>query len=125
MLHNLDFFHGPTVSQVRLAGLDHVMTFTVFEGKIYCRNYRCDLIYNQIVVEIFLSCRISLKKSGTKVPRVELAEVGPSVDFVLRRTQLANDQIIKEASRQPKATKVIETYFVVKNCPYCQMMSTL
>ncbi|XP_064405063.1 ribosome production factor 2 homolog [Halichondria panicea] len=85
----IDFFHGPTVSQVRLAGLDHVMTFTVFEGKIYCRNYR-----------------ISLKKSGTKVPRVELAEVGPSVDFVLRRTQLANDQIIKEASRQPKATKV-------------------
>ncbi len=57
--------------------------------------------------------RISLKKSGTKVPRVELDEVGPSVDFVLRRTQLANDHIIKEASRQPKATKV-KTFSEVK-----------
>jgi hypothetical protein len=30
-----------------------------------------------------------MKKSGTRVPKVELQEVGPAVDFVLRRQHLA------------------------------------
>ena len=36
----LDFFRGPDLSQIRLAGLDHVMCFTAFEGKIYFRVYK-------------------------------------------------------------------------------------
>ena len=47
-----------------------------------------------------------MKKSGTKTPRVELDEVGPSVDFVMRRTQIASEHSFKEACRQPKAAKV-------------------
>lgn len=35
-----DFFRGPTVSAVRLAGLEHVLHFTALEGKIYMRSYR-------------------------------------------------------------------------------------
>lgn len=50
--------------------------------------------------------RACLKKSGTKTPRVELEEIGPSIDFVLRRTHLAADSLYKEALRQPKAQKV-------------------
>lgn len=34
-----DFYRGPTVSQIRLAGLDHVLTFTAVDGKVYYRNY--------------------------------------------------------------------------------------
>ncbi len=56
--------------------------------------------------DFFLSCRVSLKKSGTKTPRIELDEAGPSVDFIVRRTQLASDHVYKESCRQPKATKV-------------------
>ena len=36
----LDFFRGPDLSQIRLAGLDHVMCFTAYEGKIYFRVYK-------------------------------------------------------------------------------------
>lgn len=36
----IDFFHGPDLTQVRLAGLDHVMCFTASEGKIYFRIYK-------------------------------------------------------------------------------------
>ncbi|XP_027896948.1 ribosome production factor 2 homolog isoform X2 [Xiphophorus couchianus] len=84
----IDFFRGPTVPAVRLAGLEHVLHFTALEGKIYMRSYRC-----------------LLKKSGCRTPRIELEEIGPSFDFVMRRTHLASDDLYKLAHRQPKALK--------------------
>lgn len=36
----IDFYRGPVVSQVRLAGLEHVIMVTATEGKILIRNYR-------------------------------------------------------------------------------------
>ena len=48
--------------------------------------------------------RIQLKKSGARVPRVELEEMGPSLDVVMRRTHLASADLYKQACKQPKAT---------------------
>lgn len=84
----IDFFRGPTVSSVRLAGLEHVLHFTALEGKIYMRSYK-----------------VLLKKSGCRTPRIELEEIGPSMDLVLRRCHLASDDLYKTAHRQPKALK--------------------
>uniref|UniRef100_A0A4W5MVX0 Ribosome production factor 2 homolog n=1 Tax=Hucho hucho TaxID=62062 RepID=A0A4W5MVX0_9TELE len=84
-----DFFRGPVVPSVRLAGLEHVLHFTALEGKIYMRSYRS-----------------LLKKSGCRTPRIELEEIGPSFDFILRRTHLASDDLYKTAHRQPKALKL-------------------
>lgn len=84
----IDFFRGPAVPSVRLAGLEHVLHFTALEGKIYMRSYRS-----------------LLKKSGCRTPRIELEEIGPSFDFVLRRTHLASDDLSRLAHRQPKALK--------------------
>lgn len=84
----IDFFRGPTVTAVRLAGLEHVLHFTAHEGKIYMRSYRS-----------------LLKKSGCRTPRIELEEIGPSFDFVLRRTHLASEDLYKLAHRRPKALK--------------------
>nr|XP_057929563.1 ribosome production factor 2 homolog [Doryrhamphus excisus] len=83
-----DFFRGPSVSAVRLAGLEHVLHFTALDGKIFMRSYRC-----------------LLKKSGCRTPRIELEEMGPSFDFVLRRTHLASDDLYKLAHKQPKSLK--------------------
>ena len=49
---------------------------------------------------LFRSYRIILKKSGTRIPRVELEEIGPSIDWVLRRSQLASDDLFKTACKQ-------------------------
>lgn len=84
----IDFFRGPTVTAVRLAGLEHVLHFTALDGKIYMRSYKC-----------------MLKKSGCRTPRMELEEMGPSFDFVLRRTHLASEQLSHLAHRQPRALK--------------------
>lgn len=50
-----------------------------------------------------------MKKSGCRTPRIELEEMGPSFDLVLRRTHLASDDLYKLAHRKPKALKVTIT----------------
>jgi len=81
----VDFFRGPEVTNVRLAGIEHVIQITAVEKKVLFRSYR-----------------IILKKSGTRIPRVELEEIGPSIDWVLRRSQLASDDLFKTACKQVK-----------------------
>ncbi|KAF7998246.1 hypothetical protein HCN44_009644 [Aphidius gifuensis] len=85
----VDMFHREVVDNVRLQGLEHVLSFTAFENKIYLRSYK-----------------VSMKKSGTKTPRVELVEIGPRMDLVVRRTKLASDDLFKQATRKPKELKV-------------------
>ncbi|XP_071997883.1 ribosome production factor 2 homolog [Engystomops pustulosus] len=82
----IDFFRGPVVSAIRLAGLEHVLHFTAVDGKIFMRSYK-----------------VILKKSGCRTPRIELEEMGPSFDFVMRRTHLASDDLFKLAMKRPKA----------------------
>ncbi|MEJ1286718.1 ribosome production factor 2 homolog [Cricetulus griseus] len=84
----VDFFRGPTVSNVRLAGLEYVLHFTALNGKVYFRSYK-----------------LLLKKSGCRTPRIELEEMGPSMDLVLRRTHLASDDLYKLSMKMPKALK--------------------
>ena len=62
-----------------------------------------------MIVEIFYHYRVQLKKSGSRTPRVEVEEMGPSLDLVLRRTHLASDDLMKAATRVPKVVKVSVT----------------
>ncbi|XP_076801964.1 ribosome production factor 2 homolog [Clavelina lepadiformis] len=83
-----DFFRGPVVDNVRLSGLEHLIQFTAFEGKVFVRSYK-----------------VALKKSGSRTPRIELDEMGPNMDLLVRRTHLASDDLFKKACRKPKAAK--------------------
>lgn len=47
-----------------------------------------------------------MKKSGTKTPHIELEEIGPSADLVLRRSKLASSDLFKTACRTPAQAKV-------------------
>lgn len=82
----LDFFRGTVVDTINLSGLETVIMVTADEdGKIYFRVYK-----------------INLKKSGTKVPRVELELMGPSFDAKVGRTRFAPEQMMKQALKVPK-----------------------
>lgn len=83
-----DFFCGPRVSAVRLAGLEHVLHFTALEGKIYMRSYK-----------------VMLKKSGCRTPRIQLQDMGPSFDFVMRRSHMASDDLYRTAHKKPRGVK--------------------
>ena len=80
----MDFFVGANVDQINLNGLEHVIHFIATDGIIHMRSYRC-----------------YLKKSGVKVPRVEVVEIGPRVDLTLRRNTLATMELFKRALKQP------------------------
>lgn len=56
----IDAFHRDTINNIRLQGVEHVISLTVTED-------------NTI---LFRSFKIHLKKSGLKTPRIELAEIG-------------------------------------------------
>ncbi|KAK6140082.1 hypothetical protein DH2020_026080 [Rehmannia glutinosa] len=62
---------------------------------------------NRVLNKIFFShCALRLKKSGTVVPRMELVEVGPSMDMVVRRHRHPDDSLRKEAMKTaPELTK--------------------
>lgn len=82
----LDFFRGRQVQSVNLGGLDCVV-FVTHRGSdtLLLRQYR-----------------IRLKKSGTKIPRVELSEMGPLLDLAIRRHRAPPAELEKEALRKPK-----------------------
>jgi len=81
----LDFFRGTITKSINLAGLDHVIVCTSTPDRVLFRVYRTEL-----------------KRSGSKIPHVELVEIGPSVDFVMRRNSLASDDLMKKACRIPQ-----------------------
>ncbi|KAJ8958301.1 hypothetical protein NQ318_017447 [Aromia moschata] len=86
----IDFFHREHVENVRLQGIEHTLSFNATpDGKILLRSYK-----------------VFLKKSGCRTPRVELEEIGPRVDFSLRRSKLPDEDLMKEACRKPKELKV-------------------
>ena len=73
---------------------------------VFCCETRFSFSFS-IVVSVFLQiARIQLKKSGSRVPRVELEEVGPAADLVLRRTKIASDDLYRRAKKRPDAAKV-------------------
>lgn len=87
---------------MNLAGLDRV--------------YVCTAVSSNRV--FFTHCAMRLKKSGTIVPRMELVEVGPSMDLVIRRHRLPDDSLKKEAMKQaPESTKkkVCIAYFIFRD----------
>lgn len=54
---------------------------------------------------LFRQYAIAFKKSGAQVPRTELAEIGPRIDFSIRRSRAAPDEIQTQSMKQPKVEK--------------------
>jgi len=85
----VDIFRGRIVQNINLKGLDHVITLSVGPGDaILFRHYY-----------------IHMKKSGTRVPRVELEEIGPSLDLVVRRQQFGAAALRNLALQKPKVLR--------------------
>ena len=86
-----DFFRGETnMKEIDLNGIEHVMTFTL------------DTQTKVLAIRVF---RVEFKKSGHRVPRVELSEIGPHMDLTIRRNKLASDDFYKKTLKQPDALK--------------------
>ncbi len=86
----VDLFRGLEMTNMRLAGSAHVPQFTSpAENQVLIRNYKTALRK--------LSDRI---KSGRRLTRADLKEIGPSLDLTLRRSYLASDNLYDTACKQ-------------------------
>lgn len=95
----LDVFHKEPVDTIRLQGIEHVISFTIADDMtIYMRSYK-----------------ILLRKSGQKTPRVELEEIGPAINFTIRRTKIASKDLYKAAIRKPAPLKVTKKKNVTRD----------
>jgi len=84
----IDFFKGEDVEKVRLAGLEHLISITYADGIICIRSYK-----------------VLLRKSGTRLPKVELEEAGPRLDLAIDRHRFASDHLWRQATRVPSQLK--------------------
>ncbi|RUS23461.1 Brix domain-containing protein [Endogone sp. FLAS-F59071] len=91
----LDFFRGQDITSVNLTGLEHIISVTA--GPLE-KEGKPGLVYLRVYT-------IQMKKSGSKIPRVEIEEMGPALDLRLRRVKLPKDEVWKQAIRVPKELK--------------------
>ncbi|MCJ1451713.1 rRNA-binding ribosome biosynthesis protein rpf2 [Mycoblastus sanguinarius] len=86
----VDFFRGGETQTVDVEGLQLLISFFAGEdgAKIQMRCWK-----------------IVTKKSGQKVPRVEVEEMGPRIDFRIGRIKEAEDRIWQEAIKKAKGTE--------------------
>lgn len=92
----VDFFRGQEVGTVDVEGLQYLVSIMAAEQgegengpRIHLRAYL-----------------IRTKRSGQRLPRVEVEEMGPRMDFRVGRVKEAEEAVMKEALRKPKNLEV-------------------
>ncbi|RDA82832.1 hypothetical protein CP532_0752 [Ophiocordyceps camponoti-leonardi (nom. inval.)] len=91
----LDFFGGETLDKIDVQGLQYIVSVTVEEAASAEDK-------PPISLRVYL---IRTKRSGQKLPRVEVEEMGPRMDFRPGRIQEADPSRLKEAMRKPRGTE--------------------
>ena len=97
----MDFFNGEAIDSICLPGLEHVISIALGPAPATTSE---DDIKSLPLVHI-RAYTVRLLNSGTRVPRVELTEMGPSLNLRLRRHQAADAELWKAAMRRPKVKK--------------------
>lgn len=91
----IDFFRGAEPQTIDVEGLQLLISFFAGEngedGQLAKIQMRC--------------WRIITKRSGQKVPRVEIEEMGPRIDFRMGRTRAADEGAFKEAMKKGKGSE--------------------
>lgn len=92
----VDFFRGAETQAIDVEGLQLLISFFASEGG-----------EDSQPAKIQMRCwRIVTKKSGETVPRVEVEEMGPRIDFRLGRTRVAHEGVWKEAMKKANGSEV-------------------
>ncbi|CCF57888.1 hypothetical protein KAFR_0D02410 [Kazachstania africana CBS 2517] len=104
----LDFFRGETTDLQDVAGLQHVISLTV-QGDFQDGEPLPNVLFRVYKLRTYRS-----EQGGRKLPRVELEEVGPRLDFKIGRIHTPSAEMAKEALKKPrqleaKTVKNVET----------------
>ncbi|KAK8793393.1 hypothetical protein WA158_004752 [Blastocystis sp. Blastoise] len=90
----LDFFRGEQIDKISLSGLDEVIVCSA----TFPDNGETPSFFLRVYVPL-------LKKSGSSLPRIELLEQGPAIDFELRRKHMASKELKRDSLKIPRTIK--------------------
>ncbi|KEY65667.1 hypothetical protein S7711_08738 [Stachybotrys chartarum IBT 7711] len=89
----LDFFKGEPSDKIDVEGLQYIVSISAEEV------VGDSEVKPPIHLRVYL---IRTKRSGQKLPRVEVEEMGPRMDFRVGRVREADESMRKEAMRKPR-----------------------
>lgn len=98
----LDFFRGRQIESINLKGIDRVIFVT--HAPLDEAEDASGQTPSRPPVVYFRQYSIKYKRSGTRIPRVQLTEMGPKMDLEVRRHRAAPVDLEKEVCKQPKTT---------------------
>ena len=98
----LDFYNGHTLDEIPLAGLEHVISVTAGPMPAGSANPDIPVALPLVHLRVYT---LRLLASGSRIPRVELTEMGPSIDLSLRRLQTPDPELLKHAMKRAKIAK--------------------
>ncbi|KAF5327206.1 hypothetical protein D9619_004569 [Psilocybe cf. subviscida] len=112
----IDFFNGEEIESICLPGIEHIIsvscgptpvelnnaTAIAYAGRQSGTTAEDTSHFPKVHVRTYTT---KLMASGTRIPRVELVPMGPSLDLVLRRAQAADPELLKLAMKRPKLKK--------------------
>jgi len=90
-----DFFKGEPAEKVDVEGLQYLVSIAARD------TVDGEQAKPMIHLRVYL---IKTKKSGQKLPRVEVEEMGPRMDFRIGRMKEAEEAMLKEAMRKARTT---------------------
>jgi ribosome production factor 2 len=88
----LDLFRGQDATEVDVEGLQYIIHFAAEEEQD-------GIPKSQIHMRVY---KIITQRSGQKLPRIEVEEMGPRIDFRVGRIREADESAMKEALKKPK-----------------------
>jgi ribosome production factor 2 len=91
----VDFFKGQDATEVDVEGLQYLISISAQEPTDATPN-------PEIKLRFYL---IRTKRSGQKLPRVEVEEMGPRMDLTLGREQFPDPDMLKAALKKPKGAE--------------------
>lgn len=112
----LDFYNGHEIDQIPLEGLEAVMTITAGPLKneptstMEPTDGKADLVLDAGKEDLpLVHLRVYTAKAtaaaGTKTPQVTLAEMGPRLDFRIRRIKFPAEEMMQQALKRAKMEK--------------------
>ncbi|KAF2847669.1 ribosome biogenesis protein-like protein RPF2 [Plenodomus tracheiphilus IPT5] len=91
----IDLFKGQDATEVDVEGLQYLISISAVEPT--------DVLPNpEIKLRFYL---LRTKRSGQKLPRIEVEEMGPRIDFSLGREMFPDADMMKQALKKPKGTE--------------------
>ncbi|KAJ8095053.1 rRNA-binding ribosome biosynthesis protein rpf2 [Marasmius tenuissimus] len=101
----MSFFNGEEIESIYLTGIEHVISVSCAPAPATLNTASTSEDTTSLPKVHIRAYTTKLLSSGTRIPRVELVDMGPSIDLVLRRHAEPDAAMLKHALKRPKLKK--------------------